>query len=1261
MATLELQRPKRLSSNPPRRSPDLSNAPITPKSPTIIRTHDFILLPSVPTHEPEDNLPSPMALQQQFAMAAHNHAQAIRSRQCSSTDEANLPSSSPTNSCYPSTGSNASHDQDELEEIVDTEVDNSECDPVAQYDALRDVRNQQLEQLQSILNSIAEVHFDRTCTSAVPDTTITQILDDMFASLRLIAGHSAPLSPTFARSPTTLPGISQMSDADRLVLLVDRLKFALADVEHAHQASMLTHLSSLVHELFTTQRRLSRAALESPPRTPRSLAAPRRRSMLPPPSHHSPQPSYHRRLSRTSIGSSQSCTTVSTSSDEAISTASCDLLQQHKHMLDVAQTRKAALPTPPVAPHVPEQQHVDGSTFEMATVRQPSSAKAINFTLEAHYAHRPSALGLITPPSPRSDQASGAASFAERSDSTALPNHKRFSVQTDSAVSTTLPGYASDAAPGYDAMNHVCLDNKALGSHHVSAPDDLPHYNQNAAATVGGFATDAKKPIETPTLLERRRAKLAAQNSAYAARTREDLAMVESSIDRLSSVMPQLENQRALSPQEQRDAQLHNLIGRLAESSSKRMDNQRCDPPGRCASRSAPPPLSQITAPLSQITVPEQVSAVATPPAKAADQAALSESYVPKTPKTPITPITPITPVTPVSMHSASSSRRSSLIPNVFARKMSLTSLGKTLRRASIYEVKRKEDTSVTPHSVAECGPSGDMTARHCRATTHDSRAKSDIADGLTSLFNDGKPRKNSVGDLRSANRFALQTRFRAIDFSDDTPRGRDASLGHRTSVEEEEDSMLDDYTFASIDTTRSNHRSSIMSTDPPRSPASWSSGGASRISSRRSSQLTSDRSDRSDPATPTWPRSPLTPVSPVAFKHGFSGLHSKPSVTFAADHPQPPTPREQLLSPLRQCKSAASPFTLPFDVLDSVCASAIASAAAAAAATTTQNDLVVYSLFTTQSNNAADTSVRFNPAVLPRQSENIDLDYVDLDYFAEAQHTLGSLSVMLWCSKPTQIGGSIELAYELVDVDQGFSRTLYIGTVHDDIVLVCGSCESESESASKSESSGSGGERKRKQDAHHVSSARGVRMSLPARAKAQSGRVTLERSGAVARVKLIMSEAEQRAAALECRLENIVEFPLSAACLSSTRLGCAVCSKAAPKGEVVKGLLGSNEVVWKALPSEGWEELVDAWMCHADQELNASLTQTAVRFASRISDTSTPAERHQQMPTGWVGDTYLLVGRDMLNFDAVAFEKNLDDYKVSRTLNAPQKTIRTG
>ncbi|KIS67639.1 uncharacterized protein UMAG_10885 [Mycosarcoma maydis] len=69
--------------------------------------------------------------------------------------------------------------------------------------------------------------------------------------------------------------------------------------------------------------------------------------------------------------------------------------------------------------------------------------------------------------------------------------------------------------------------------------------------------------------------------------------------------------------------------------------------------------------------------------------------------------------------------------------------------------------------------------------------------------------------------------------------------------------------------------------------------------------------------------------------------------------------------------------------------------------------------------------------------------------------------------------------------------------------------------------------------------------------------------------------------------------------------------------------------------------------MCHADQELNASLTQTAVRFASRISDTSTPAERHQQMPTGWVGDTYLLVGRDMLNFDAVAFEKNLDDYKV--------------
>ena len=29
-----------------------------------------------------------------------------------------------------------------------------------------------------------------------------------------------------------------------------------------------------------------------------------------------------------------------------------------------------------------------------------------------------------------------------------------------------------------------------------------------------------------------------------------------------------------------------------------------------------------------------------------------------------------------------------------------------------------------------------------------------------------------------------------------------------------------------------------------------------------------------------------------------------------------------------------------------------------------------------------------------------------------------------------------------------------------------------------------------------------------------------------------------------------------------------------------------------RALPSEHWEELVDAWMCHGDQRLNSSVTQ---------------------------------------------------------------------
>ncbi|GAC98209.1 hypothetical protein PHSY_005798 [Pseudozyma hubeiensis SY62] len=855
MATLEQQRSKRLSAAPLRRSPDLSGTR-TPASPTIIRTNDFILLPSVPTHEPEDNLPSPMALQQQFAIAAHNDAQARRSRQNSMADDAIMPCSPRRASSYHLAGSNSSHDMDELEEIAEPEPDH-ESDPASTHDALRDVRNQQLEQLQSILNSFAELHFASASSSHTPDAGITQILDDMFASLRLIAGHNAPLSPTFARSPAH----SKMSDADRLVLLVDRLALVLGDVHDAHQAGLLANLTSLIHSLFTTQRRLSQAVLESPPRTPLMLAAASRRRSMHPPSQHSPQASSHRSLSRTSSGSTRSHITPSTSSDEATPTASRDVLKQHKVE---ANSRQAVTPA---APSQAEQHHVDGSVFDMATVRQPSSATTTTFSLESLYAHRPSALGLVTAPqSPRSDQASRAASVAGKSDSTAQPYRKRFSVLTDSAASTALPGYASDG-PGYE------LGKRAARQQGTSEADDLPRYDEASAS--GVRATDVKTPVEPLTLLERRRAKLAAQHSAYAARTPEDLAVVQSSIDRLSTVMPQLNDQRALSPEEQRQVQLQDMIGRLSESSSKRMNDQRSEPPTLRASRPAPPaPTADAQAVAQQARKPD---------------VARLDADVPRTPNTPS------------SMHSgsAASSRRSSLIPQTFVRKLSLASIGNAIRRASIYDttkVKPKEDTDVAAFAGAA---TQDATVRRRRsATTQDSRAKSDIADTLASMFNEGKPRAE---DKRASRLMVAQTGFRAIDFADDTPRGREESLVPRASTEEEEDdSMLDDYTFASIDTTTSNHRMSMISAAySPRSPVSWSSG-TSKVSSRRSSQLTSN------PATPTWPKSPLTP-DPI-FRAQLEEISAKrvsksPTVTFADLVVTPPSSRFAN----RQCKFETS------------------------------------------------------------------------------------------------------------------------------------------------------------------------------------------------------------------------------------------------------------------------------------------------------------------------------------------------------------------
>ncbi|SPO27995.1 uncharacterized protein UTRI_05138 [Ustilago trichophora] len=1280
MATLEMHKPQRSAATASRRSPSLSSVPLSPSSPTIIRTPDFILLPSVPTHEPEDNLPSPQALQHQFAMAALNDAQARRSRQ-SSTDQARTATSSRSDLSHNSPNM---ADNDELEEIVEPEIAAFKCDATSNHDALRDIRNQQLESLQTIVHSIAESQFEKASSSLAPDSETIQILDDMFASLKRIGGHNAPLSPTFSRSSAASLGLHQLSDVDRLVLLVDRFTLAVGDVDDDNEARLLANLNTLTHRLAESDRRMTRAAMESPPRTPRSLNWPdpshRRRSSIPhqQQSQHSPQSSTHKSGSRGSWSSFNSYATLSTSSDEAAAAASGSGVEMQqkdasrpREPLSAKSKRFDLLAEAGLLSAVPEQQHVDGSVFDMATVRQaPASvvpSSSTSFSIETLYARPPVASSVVAPQSPRSDQASRAASVGERSDSTALPNRKRFSVQTDSAASTTLPSYSYDV-PGYDTLSTASQENKIAPSQGVETPesDGLPQYDGPSAAA--GYSGHGKtKPLETPTLLERRRAKLAAQHSAYAARTLEDLAMVQSSIDRLSTVMPQLDNQRVLSPEEQREAQLQQMIGRLNESNSKRFNDQRSNPPTFKPTR--PAPLPQIETKQAPIQQSRQL------PKPASVTEAARSKVLTAEPEAEM----PATPTTPVSVHSNStSSRRGSLLHGAFGRKLSIASIGNALRRASIYDttkLKPKDSAEKVGDTLA-----GDTATLRRRAATQDSRTKYDIAGELSSLFNDGKPRQNSAHDVSSASKLASQTGFRAIDFADDTPRGRDASLMPRASVEEEDDSMLDDYSFATFDTQSSNHRLSVVSTvpDSPRSPVSWASSSGSHISSRRSSQLLC-----SNPATPTWPKSPLTPISPVAPKKT-----TKTMVTFAADTLQPPPPgrsraaslqsqmRENGLTPLRPRKypdidSAICDPPVCASASATATATAINSATASATAPIANNDLVVYSLFLPNladnaafsgKNNAADTSVR--SASVPPTTHQNDHVSIDLEFFVEAQHALGSISVMLWSSSTSK---AIELEYHLVDnvhstEQQHNSRMLYIAPVDassssSNVSLrIAGSCESESSDSKSNSGSNSGIGEKRKLNSDHVSPSvnKGIHIKLPAAATfPQTGKVTLDlTSGSVCRFKLELTKAECKAGAEESRAEGMVDFPLSAAELSvsdAEGFACVVCAKSSRDKINKVAEWKTKAVQWRALPSEGWEELVDAWMCHGDQELNRSLTETAVRFSCKVdSGGSISSSTESRMRDGeggeetmWVGDTYILLPKRLVILPNVELDES--------------------
>jgi hypothetical protein len=229
----------------------------------------------------------------------------------------------------------------------------------------------------------------------------------------------------------------------------------------------------------------------------------------------------------------------------------------------------------------------------------------------------------------------------------------------------------------------------------------------------------------------------------------------------------------------------------------------------------------------------------------------------------------------------------------------------------------------------------------------------------------------------------------------------------------------------------------------------------------------------------------------------------------------------------------------------------------------------------------------------------------VDVEFLAEAQPALGTVSVMLWTS--TRVDAPVELAYELV-AERGdvHSRRLRIWPVARNVLLNVFASESR---------------------------AGGVEVVLPAAVRlGQSGRVAV--GAQLSRVKLVLTEAEARKGAEASRAEGMVEFPLSArelSCRQEGGLGCAMCMRAGRSTPVMRWEGGMD---WRALPSEGWEELVDAWMCHGDQELNRSLTETAVKFSSSLHTQASTSAR-----TVWVGDTYIVASLDAL--EQVVVEQN--------------------
>jgi hypothetical protein len=141
----------------------------------------------------------------------------------------------------------------------------------------------------------------------------------------------------------------------------------------------------------------------------------------------------------------------------------------------------------------------------------------------------------------------------------------------------TLPAYNSNDMP-YQKLSTSSSSLNKLDLHNM-LPRDEKKRNLSTADSNAGMS---QQPLQRATSAEE-----------YSARTSQDLRMVESSIERLYSAVPQLDNQRASSPTEIKQRQSQDVLGLIDQlTKSGRMEDQRAVLPVETLQRNASVPAS---------------------------------------------------------------------------------------------------------------------------------------------------------------------------------------------------------------------------------------------------------------------------------------------------------------------------------------------------------------------------------------------------------------------------------------------------------------------------------------------------------------------------------------------------------------------------------------------------------------------------------------------------------------------------------------------